>query len=47
MISFGVNNLMDKSPPFTVEDGVGNNNTISGPQDEMGRYSYTPLHGQL
>lgn len=47
MISFGVNNLMDKSPPFTVEDGVGKNNTISGPYDEAGRFFYTRLSVKL
>jgi iron complex outermembrane receptor protein len=41
LISFGINNLLDKDPPFTVEDGVGKNNTISGPYDEVGRFFYT------
>jgi len=40
-ISLGINNLFDKDPPFTVEDGVGKNNTISGPYDEVGRFFYT------
>jgi outer membrane receptor protein involved in Fe transport len=43
LISFGINNLLDKDPPFTLEDGVGKNNTISGPYDEVGRFFYTRL----
>jgi hypothetical protein len=34
---------MDKDPPFTLEDSVGKNNTISGPYDEVGRFFYTRL----
>jgi iron complex outermembrane recepter protein len=41
LISFGINNLLDKDPPFTLEDSVGKNNTISGPYDEVGRFFYT------
>jgi iron complex outermembrane receptor protein len=40
LFTFGINNLFDKDPPFTVEDSVGKNNTISGPYDEVGRYFY-------
>jgi iron complex outermembrane recepter protein len=40
LISFGINNLLDKDPPFTLEDSVGKNNTISGPYDEVGRFFY-------
>ena len=40
-ITFGINNLLDKDPPFTIEDSVGKNNTISGPYDEVGRFFYT------
>ncbi|MBW8708407.1 MAG: TonB-dependent receptor [Alphaproteobacteria bacterium] len=40
LISFGINNLLDKDPPFTIEDSVGKNNTISGPYDEVGRFLY-------
>jgi outer membrane receptor protein involved in Fe transport len=43
LLSVGINNLFDKDPPFTVEDGVGKNNTISGPYDEVGRFFYTRL----
>ncbi len=38
--TFGINNLFDKDPPFTVEDSVGKNNTISGPYDEVGRFFF-------
>jgi iron complex outermembrane receptor protein len=40
LFTFGINNLMDKDPPFTVEDSVGKNNTISGPYDEVGRFFF-------
>jgi outer membrane receptor protein involved in Fe transport len=43
MISFGINNLFDKDPPLNIEDGVGKNNTISGPYDEVGRFFYTRI----
>ncbi|HET7083351.1 MAG TPA: TonB-dependent receptor [Rhizomicrobium sp.] len=43
MITMGINNLFDKDPPFTVEDSVGKNNTISGPYDEIGRFFFTRL----
>jgi iron complex outermembrane receptor protein len=40
LFTFGINNLFDKDPPFTVEDSVGKNNTLSGPYDEVGRFFY-------
>ena len=40
IFTFGINNLLDKDPPFTVEDSVGKNNTISGPYDETGRFFF-------
>jgi outer membrane receptor protein involved in Fe transport len=40
LFTFGINNLFDKDPPFTVEDSVGKNNTISGPYDEVGRFFF-------
>jgi iron complex outermembrane receptor protein len=46
-ISVGINNLFDKDPPFTVEDAVGKNNTISGPYDEVGRFFYTRFSVKL
>lgn len=46
-ISLGINNLFDKDPPFTIEDAVGKNNTISGPYDEVGRFFYTRFSVKL
>ena len=46
-LSVGINNLFDKDPPFTIEDSVGKNNTISGPYDEVGRFFYTRFSVKL
>jgi outer membrane receptor protein involved in Fe transport len=40
LFTFGINNLFDKDPPFTIEDSVGKNNTLSGPYDEVGRFFF-------
>jgi iron complex outermembrane receptor protein len=40
LFTFGINNLLDKDPPFTIEDSVGKNNTLSGPYDEVGRFFF-------
>ena len=40
---FGINNLLDKDPPFLTGDSIGKSNTIAGPYDEIGRFFYARI----
>ena len=40
-LTIGVNNLLDKDPPFLTGDSVGKSNSLNGPYDYTGRYFFT------
>ena len=46
-ITFGVNNLLDKDPPFLGQDSICKCNTLAGPLDTVGRYMFTRLSMQF